>query len=843
MQPLPLRRWSLPAARLRRYPDARRLGGLASRRGQWPDVGTARHLRQLPQPTGGDAVQEGGVVAKPFVTGQPARAELATGHDRLHHLGRQRRLGGERRVLGNSRRLPALLEGGTKPRLWQIEASVQQRVTALAGVAHEHPRLTIGPLAQRPAPLAGHPRRVRALLGHITAVHRQHALRLAVGLLDQAPMAPQHRRIIPGRFAQEVLHRPHLPVGPFPRPQQPQRHCFDVLAWHIRHQQPPQLDLGPLALRRIVEARREGCMIRRKGVGDPLQTGGLDRHYPWLRGHQVHHHRFVRGHHGWAPFALVHRSLQPTTSPLSALVVILVHCGRLPLALRIVGAQLRARTNRSLEDAAAALSTERTRLRRLHLDNLDVRASFMISYRDLSTNEQRLFRSLGLMSTSYFSLQAISRLLDAPSSIVEEGLERLIQAQLANEPVVPGWYSMHDLLHAFAQEKAHEEDSDSDRQQAILRVAQYFCAASVAFTAMLHAEGRRSRAEEIAADTGEPVPTIEKELTATAYQWLDLEQRNILAAVDTAYATKQWDLTMGFAATFAYYLNSRGEWGTERLLLERGLEAARALSNRRGEAAMLGDLGNLHQRQGRYETASDCYGAARDIFHQLDDHKGETSTLNNLGLLYMHQSLLAEALDAFELVLASYREQSDRHGEANALGNLGQVHAARGRYAEAEECLLDGLDLCRDLGDRPGQASAFLNLANVYTQQQKYGKSLIFFNASGAVFEELGDWHGAGAVLNSSGGLWWQLLAIPAAVDCFQRAQAIFHAHGDLHGEAQVLNNLGLAHSELHQSTEKEGMLPKRPVILKGRQVSTDRCRIATARVRYLSTMASSWPT
>jgi hypothetical protein len=71
-------------------------------------------------------------------------------------------------------------------------------------------------------------------------------------------------------------------------------------------------------------------------------------------------------------------------------------CGYLPLAIGMLGSQLRHHPAWTAADLAARLAAAQDRLELMHAENLSVAAAFGLSYRDLNAAQRRLFRSLGL---------------------------------------------------------------------------------------------------------------------------------------------------------------------------------------------------------------------------------------------------------------------------------------------------------------------------------------------------------------------------------------------------------------------------------------------------------------
>jgi len=134
-------------------------------------------------------------------------------------------------------------------------------------------------------------------------------------------------------------------------------------------------------------------------------------------------------------------------------------CGCLPLALRIVGAILKKKPHWTLEKVAAVLAEERTRLGRLAEGQLDVRGSFEVSYRHLSSGEARAFRLLSLLPLARFKLRHAASFLTVAEDQAEQLAEALVDAQLL-ETGDGRYFKFHDLLRLYAQELAQAADED-----------------------------------------------------------------------------------------------------------------------------------------------------------------------------------------------------------------------------------------------------------------------------------------------------------------------------------------------------------------------------------------------
>jgi tetratricopeptide (TPR) repeat protein len=132
-------------------------------------------------------------------------------------------------------------------------------------------------------------------------------------------------------------------------------------------------------------------------------------------------------------------------------------CGYLPLAVQIAGRKLAAHPHWRLERLAARLANERDRLSWLEAGDLEVRASFALSYTGRPADEQRAFRLLALLNTVDFAPWVAAAVLDADIDEAEDILDRLTDAQLLERAGVDRAgverHRFHDLLRVFAREQ------------------------------------------------------------------------------------------------------------------------------------------------------------------------------------------------------------------------------------------------------------------------------------------------------------------------------------------------------------------------------------------------------
>jgi DNA-binding SARP family transcriptional activator len=150
-------------------------------------------------------------------------------------------------------------------------------------------------------------------------------------------------------------------------------------------------------------------------------------------------------------------------------------CARLPLAVAVVAARAREKPHFTLASIAAELrATQRTLDAFVSNDaQSDVRAAFSWSYQSLNAAAARLLRLLSLHHGTEISIPAAASLAGLPARQLREPLQELTRARLLSESR-PGYYVMHDLVHAFATEQADAVDSSAGQRSAVVRLVMHY---------------------------------------------------------------------------------------------------------------------------------------------------------------------------------------------------------------------------------------------------------------------------------------------------------------------------------------------------------------------------------
>jgi tetratricopeptide (TPR) repeat protein len=474
-------------------------------------------------------------------------------------------------------------------------------------------------------------------------------------------------------------------------------------------------------------------------------------------------------------------------------------CSRLPLALRIAAELAASRPAAPLADLVEELSDERRRLDLLAAgedQRTAVRAVFSWSYRRLDADATRAFQLLGLHPGRDIDDYATAALIGCDLATAYRILGVLARAHLVEE-TRPGRFGMHDLLRAYAAERA-AECAGPDRQAALTRLLDYYAYTATNATDAAFPNSRQRRLPVTLPAT--PTPHITD--AADARDWLDSERQNLLSAAATAAAEGRASHTSRLAGALAPYLDARAHYEQALTLHGLAVETARACGDRAGEGVALNLLGSTYRRLGRYPEAIDRHQRARVIHHEISDRVGESEALHGLGILYWRMGRYREAGNHLERALTIHREVDDRVAEGRALYSLGIVHRRLGHLAVAVDDYRRSLAIQRATGDRTGEGRAVNNLAIVYLQLGHHAKALDNFQLSLAIQREIGDRTGEAVALTNLGLAYERLGRYDDALDHHRQAFAILRAAGYRVGQGEALRGLGVAYARLGRFNE-----------------------------------------
>jgi tetratricopeptide (TPR) repeat protein/transcriptional regulator with XRE-family HTH domain len=506
-------------------------------------------------------------------------------------------------------------------------------------------------------------------------------------------------------------------------------------------------------------------------------------------------------------------------------------CGYLPLAIGMLARQLHHHPAWTTGDLAAELTEARDRLELMRTENLSVAAAFDLSYAELTTSQQLLFRRLGLFPGQDVDVYVAAALADIGRAEARQELGELYDQHLLSEPA-RGRYRLHDLLRAHARTLA-VSDGSTDSEAAVSRLMAYYLHAARLADLHIAPYGRPETAGHSQTATG---PRSRPEHPALsdrdhAQVWLTAERENLMACVGEASTTQDYRVMIGITAALATYLRICGPWtravdlhmaavaaasqvgdrlaeasartelGVIRQLtgdypgasaeLEKALDIYCVLENRLGQANALLELGNVRRLRSEYTAAAQMSRRALDLYRDVDDPRGQAGAFRQLGKVLCIADDYQGAAVALEQAVTLSRYLRDAVGESAALAELGVVRYATDDNQAAIAALKESLELSRSFGDRFGQGFPLLQLGVVLRTIDDYSGAMSALESAMEIFDEFGNKIGVANVWSNMGNVHAHTGDYEAAGQALERALAIYHDLGHQLGIAHALNDLG----------------------------------------------------
>jgi len=320
-------------------------------------------------------------------------------------------------------------------------------------------------------------------------------------------------------------------------------------------------------------------------------------------------------------------------------------CAYLPLALRIAGSFLQVNDDWSVEKYLTQLNDRKQRLETFKQSHTDagltttepyLLATFELSYNQLSEEEQKRWRMLGVFPASFAS-NAAQALWELEEDETTKLLGLLKRYSLLDYVETSNRYTLHDLLADYALSQMN----DVDEQDARLRHA-------------FHYKDMMEVADGLYLKGGDKILLglelfdLEWEHIRLAQMWIS---ENIAESNDIA------KLAMFYPVASVYCLDLRLTPIQQIEWLTAAITAARKLNRKDLEVAHLGNLGNAYYTWGDAKKAIGFHEQALIIAREIGDRYGEGIELFNMGLsLYRLEEkdraieFVKRALDIYEAI-------------------------------------------------------------------------------------------------------------------------------------------------------------------------------------------------
>jgi CHAT domain-containing protein/Flp pilus assembly protein TadD len=213
---------------------------------------------------------------------------------------------------------------------------------------------------------------------------------------------------------------------------------------------------------------------------------------------------------------------------------------------------------------------------------------------------------------------------------------------------------------------------------------------------------------------------------------------------------------------------------------------AEKIGDKEGLATAWLDIGTIHYFQANYPAATEHYTKARELFIEVPNQYEAAKALSGLALIYREQRRDTEALAALQQVLKEFTSLGDKEEISNTLNSIGAIHYGQGNYSAAAAAFLRS-------SEANSNADSVVRLADALYMQGDYAQALAFYKKS----LDAGQKREIGvlvAALNGAANAAYYLGNYDEALENYQRSFEIQKTLFDKQGLANALKGIGNVH-------------------------------------------------
>ncbi len=372
--------------------------------------------------------------------------------------------------------------------------------------------------------------------------------------------------------------------------------------------------------------------------------------------------------------------------------------GHLPLALaiaagllawRLRGIQSTVQGGLIIQALLADLRREEMRLRRLQRDDLNVIATFNLSYDALSIELQGFFAQLGVFGGQDFSTDAAAHVAGVSVAVARERL-KILETRSLVQLASDMRFRLHPLLRDYARERL--ATTDRLAEEATLR-------SIIFFTASLQGANDNMKAAEADAS-------------------------NITHLLDADFSPTRAPAMIALSQAFYPFIESRGLFTWAKRVYAQACDAAGRLSDDMALAQSLRALASTVLRLGEFEAVVEISTRGIGVARQIGNDELTIRFLNNIGSAYFGRGHYADSVRVGKESLAIARAINHRHLIAGRLITLGTALAELGDIEQGKQHLIEGKAMAEEVGDLVSTLVALINLSEFELGSGNYESSL-----------------------------------------------------------------------------------------------------------------------
>lgn len=421
-------------------------------------------------------------------------------------------------------------------------------------------------------------------------------------------------------------------------------------------------------------------------------------------------------------------------------------CGGLPLALRAIADRAIRLPDEPLDVIADAVREGTPCLAHGTSPGRPTASPWLVFARqhdELPPAAQAALRLLGLQPTTEFDLHAAAALLGTPVDEAARELAVLASAHLV-ERVAAGRYRLPELVAVYAAKCCRLKEDEGTRDAAVRRLLHWYLRTAELAGRLL--TSGRPRVHDAPVTSGVTLRTHDE-----AVRWCEMEQFNLRAATELAVSigdhVTAWRLPYEVAPHFslhhpcwtdvyrsaadcalsagdiagrAHSLNCLGtayltarQFAPAERCFDEALRLFSVLGDLRGEALVLGSLGETAGGRGWHRVALTWYQRAQEVALRTGDDGMLCTSLRHLAEASLDLGLDVPAFEYAERSLAVSSRLADDHGRGRSYVALARLYGGMGLHLTAIKTFQLAIAAMRQAGDQQGVTDALDRLCHL----------------------------------------------------------------------------------------------------------------------------------